>query len=405
MTSVLVSSLSLNKYIARPVTSQLILPFFKSSLSTQKNMKKTLPTVVCVHHLDDFSGSPRVLANVVEGLVERGWSVELWTNRQSEGFLKKLDVPQHLFDYTFHESKTRRLLALAGAQWAIFRGIWKYRNRDVIIYVNTLLPFAAAFAGWLMGKKVVYHLHEATVPFAPLRWVSKTIARLTADRALFVSSFLKGAMPLVGEQRARVVPNGLNREFWEKASVGFLEKKEKTERRDVLMLCSLKSYKGIPEFVRLARQMPDYRFQLVLNATWDEIRAFFADENLPENLVIFPRQSNVDSFYREADVVLNLSRPGAWVESFGMTIIEAMAYGIPVIGPETGGPAEIIAQGSNGFCVDSADTDTLANTIRNMTENDQKYTHFREFARLTASHYRAENMQQSIITALSNLAD
>ena len=37
--------------------------------------------IVCFHLLNDYSGSPKVLAMVLEGLLEKGYCVELVTSK------------------------------------------------------------------------------------------------------------------------------------------------------------------------------------------------------------------------------------------------------------------------------------------------------------------------------------
>src|SRR5215831_3245146 len=49
--------------------------------------------------------------------------------------------------------------------------------------------------------------------------------------------------------------------------------------------------------------------------------------------------------YSEYDALLFPSR---WAEPFGMTILEAMARGLPVIATDYGGPSEMISDGKNG---------------------------------------------------------
>ena len=44
----------------------------------------------------------------------------------------------------------------------------------------------------------------------------------------------------------------------------------------------------------------------------------------------------------KASVCLNLSQQPDWVETFGLTIWEALTQGTPVIVPDVGGPLEII---------------------------------------------------------------
>jgi L-malate glycosyltransferase len=361
--------------------------------------------IICVHHLDDFSGSPRVLANVMEGLKKEGWDLTLMTNRQSEGFLKQLDVPQLLFDYTFKSDKIKRLQALFMAEWAMFRHIWQFRNEKVLVYINTLLPFGAALGAWMTGQKVVYHFHEATVPFAPLRWLVKKTARLTATKGIFVSEYLQENTPLLPKKDTIVAYNGLSAEFWDKATAALPERQSKQSHRNILMLCSLKDYKGIPEYLALANEMPDYHFDLVVNAEQNELEDYFKTNKKPENLTAFAKQSDTDQFYRKADVVLNLSRPEGWVESFGMTLIEALAYGIPLIGPEIGGPTEIIEEGINGFCINGTNLQKLKESTQQLTHDAIKYAYYSTNARESALKFHSFNTQQKIYDLLVDVTE
>jgi L-malate glycosyltransferase len=375
------------------------------SISFSKNTTSPLPTIVFVHLLDDLSGSPRVLASVAEGLNERGWPVEIWTSKpQKTGFLSALPFKKHFFKYQFKENKWLRLGEFLKAQATIFRGLLQYRHQNVVIYVNTLLPFGAALAGWMMGKKVVWHLHEATVKPAPLRRFLHRTARLTASRAFFVSHFLKQEMELGADVSSVVIPNGLAEDFFETAKNSFHNRKRMPHAQpNCLMICSLKAYKGVHEFVKLAHAMPYHRFQLVLNADLEEIRAYFDWENLPSNLVIFPRQSDVHSFYHEADLVLNLSRPEGWIESFGMTLLEAMAYGLPVIAPLVGGQVEFIEPDVNGQLIDSADTNGLVRAVHKLTFSTEKWQFHSENAHKTADQMRASVMQNLIAENIEQL--
>ncbi|MBV9742517.1 MAG: glycosyltransferase [Acidobacteriia bacterium] len=52
-----------------------------------------------------------------------------------------------------------------------------------------------------------------------------------------------------------------------------------------------------------------------------------------------------------------------WVEAFGLTVIEALACGTPVIAYDQGGPSEIIEHGKSGFLVKANDVEAMADAV------------------------------------------
>jgi L-malate glycosyltransferase len=64
----------------------------------------------------------------------------------------------------------------------------------------------------------------------------------------------------------------------------------------------------------------------------------------------------MDSFYRGIDLYLNTSVH----EGIPMTILEAMAHGLPVVAPRVGGIREIVEEGVDGFLVDGRDPKAFA---------------------------------------------
>lgn len=82
------------------------------------------------------------------------------------------------------------------------------------------------------------------------------------------------------------------------------------------MLCSLREYKGVNEFVNLAYSLANNTFTLVLNASQKEINNYFNRQKLPNNIKIYPAQSDVHPFYQNSHLILNLSHPLKWVENF-----------------------------------------------------------------------------------------
>jgi UDP-glucose:tetrahydrobiopterin glucosyltransferase len=55
--------------------------------------------------------------------------------------------------------------------------------------------------------------------------------------------------------------------------------------------------------------------------------------------------------------------PHSWVETFGDSLIEAMACGTPVVAYKKGGPIEIIENGKSGFLVEPDNVDAMAKAV------------------------------------------
>jgi glycosyltransferase involved in cell wall biosynthesis len=56
--------------------------------------------------------------------------------------------------------------------------------------------------------------------------------------------------------------------------------------------------------------------------------------------------------------------PSIWYETQGMTIVESMAAGTPVIASRLGSRAEMIAEGRTGFLFESGNPDDIARAVR-----------------------------------------
>jgi len=355
--------------------------------------------IVCTHLYNDQSGSPLVLSTVIKGFLKRGFEVDVLTSMSSRGCLSDLQANYVDNGYKYLNNKYLRLLMFMCCQVKMFLKTLKYRNEEAVIYVNTLLPFGVALAGKMIGKKVIYHIHETSVKPASLKQFLKWVASITADEVIYVSEFLKNEEEIKGV-KGKVIYNALSKEFIEVANL--YQKSDNGQNRFVvLMLCSLKNYKGVFEYITLAKTLPQLTFELVLNAEFDEIEEFFKGVRLSQNLVVFPKQSNVHAFYQRADLVVNLSHPEKWVETFGMTLLEGMQYGIPSIAPPVGGPTEIVKEGYNGYQIDQREIGTLIRRIKNISSDSDLYHKLSVNAKKMAQQFSEEEMCGEVMAVVN----
>ncbi|MEP4147184.1 MAG: glycosyltransferase family 4 protein [Halioglobus sp.] len=328
---------------------------------------------VFIHLLNDYSGSPKVLSQVVSASRTAGYEVDLYTSSGESGFLSGLTDNHNFYFYRLFQNQYLTLVSYLFSQGLLFFKLLKYRNQDAVFYVNTLLPFGAALAGKVAGNIVYYHVHEISQKPPLLKRFLRFVVQHTADKVVFVSRSVEVSEAFPGIPH-RVVHNALPEELTQLASQNTYEWKS-DDIFSVLMICSLKPYKGVEEFLqiaRLCRASSDVKFTLVLNSDSAELQRYFSGMDVPPNVTLVPRQSDVIPFYRQASVLLNLSRVDEMVETFGLTIVEAMSFGVPVIVPPKGGPTEIVSDGVEGYLVSSYEVEEIARLILGLSEDEDK---------------------------------
>lgn len=358
--------------------------------------------IIFVHLLNDYSGSPKVLLQVIRAVQKNGYNIELYTGKSEDGFLSGLTNKHNFYFYKRFENKYLTLITFMLSQLSLFFKLLKYRNENVIIYVNTMLPFGAGLAGKLMGKPVYYHVHETYVRPAIFKRLLRTIIQISASKVIFVSEYLKNS-EIFSNMEQSVVCNALPKTLVEAAEESQYQYK-KDGTFNVLMICSLKDYKGVNEFLSIASvcgQEKDVTFTLVLNAEKSEIEMFFQSRKLPSNLVIIPRQQNVIPFYENSSLLLNLSRIDEAIETFGLTIIEAMSFGVPVIVPPVGGPAEIVRDEIEGYLISSYEIDKIANTIIALSRDEAKCIELSNNAKIRSADFEESVFEKNILEVIN----
>lgn len=348
--------------------------------------------LVFVSFLNDYSGSPNVLSVVIKGLIDKGYKAEIITNR-SEGFLS--NISNIYYNYVTYHWSDNRMLALFYfliAQLQLFFKVYSYKEKDVLFYINTITPIGAVWACKIFKKNYVYHVHENMAQRKSLYLLYRWTYRFCNIKTIFVSHYLKNTA--LNVKNSRVVYNSLDKDFLQEAEI--FEKSSCAMKNNILMISSLKIYKGVYEFVEIAKKMPKYNFILVLNTSEEQTEKFKLEAKIPNNIAVYPAQENVHPFYRKSRLLLQLSHPTLCVESFGLTILEAMSYGIPAIVPNIGGPIELVEDGVSGYTIDPLDQDSLILKIGILMENKMTYENFSRESLIKSKRFRSDKMINEI---------
>ena len=358
--------------------------------------------IVAFHLYNDFSGSPKVLKTILDGLLSEGYQVDLITSEG--GALDELcgrsGFRRIVCKYSFSNNQIITIFWFIIAQIKLFCISLRYiLSKDIVFYINTIMPVGAAVAAKLMQKEIIYHYHENASAkgffYQSLAYIMQKIANRIICVSEYQRSFLKRNYGIF------VVPNALPKEFTEKIVVDI---DKAFECRTVLMLSSLKIYKGTLEFIQLAQMNPSITFKLVINETEEIIKTFYEKYSvvLPDNLIWYSRQKDVTSFYNSAAMTLNLTDKNYAIETFGLTALESLTAGMPVIVPSVGGISEFIIDAYNGYKKDVQNLNDISELINLILSDKELYTNLANNALATASEYSVDNVLRQVKLILNN---
>ena len=158
-------------------------------------------------------------------------------------------------------------------------------------------------------------------------------------------------------------------------------------RHGYIYVGRLEEAKGIYELLEVWRQL-DIKFILTIIGVSFENVVFLEQKYKAPNIIFKGKRSSEYTISAIARAKY-LIQPSVLYETFGLTIIEAMAHGVPVIGFNIGTRAEFIENGVNGFL---CDRNSLKDTI-------EKSFNFSEYEALSKNSFlKAKEFDSEYIT-------
>jgi glycosyltransferase involved in cell wall biosynthesis len=119
------------------------------------------------------------------------------------------------------------------------------------------------------------------------------------------------------------------------------------------------------------RERPSVRFLIVgdevlpVDNHKDTVKKTIRELGLSRSVILAGYRQDIPQVLASLDVLVSSSLR----ESFGLTLVEAMAAGKPVVATRCGGPEEIVVHGETGFLVPPQDPEALANAILLLVNN------------------------------------
>ncbi|MFC1734519.1 glycosyltransferase [Candidatus Hydrogenedentota bacterium] len=206
-----------------------------------------------------------------------------------------------------------------------------------------------------LGMPYIVSLRGSDVPFYNPRFkildafLFASMSRRIWEEAKFVVANSTGlrelALATSPTQKIGVIPNGVDTDM-------FMPVENESQELRVICVSRLIKRKGVDTLIRAVAEMHDQPIRLMIVGTGNE------EENLKRPVSILGIEGKVEfkgyvphdelpALYQANDVFVLPSLN----EGMSNTVLEAMACGLPTVLTDTGGSAELLRDGGNGFLI------------------------------------------------------
>jgi glycosyltransferase involved in cell wall biosynthesis len=385
--------------------------------------------------IEDFypvmHGATTQLLQLAKRLTKRGSTVTVITRRVSKEHLRReekdgYDIVRVMPAIGMH--RLGKYLMIPPALFAL-RGL--RNNYDLIVVCDLkALGIPGIVAARCLGKRCIlraescgeldgsYALNEMTSPIAAFlvtralslrNWVLlRADAYLSISRPIYREFIACGVPP----DKIKTIPNGVDVTRFATASPArkaALRKSMNLPLHDLFVYTGrLAQGKGLQILLnvwqKLAGRRPDAHLLLVgsgqgyASSCEAELKQFVVQNHLLDRVTFTGSVDNVEDYLQAADFFVLPSQN----ESFGLSLLEGMACGLPCIATAVGGMAEIVDDGVDGRLVPYGDMDSLLEAMEQFLVEPEHAAAFGRAARLKVeAKYNLDEIAERYLTQLS----
>lgn len=312
---------------------------------------------LCTEVLYPLYGVERRVYEFAMRLPKYGIDVEVLTSTKSSYF-KRLKIIQ-VSHCTITNPPKRNYAFCLGYMFNLFRQLMR-RDYDLVHAEGHLSLIPCSLAAAMRKKPSIATIHDlylaewgsmykSAASFAGLPFELAS-AKMPYDRVLTVNSSLKAKMKntlKISEDKVQILHSGIDTDYIKSV-------KESTSDRSIAYIGRLVPQKNVDVLIKAYAALPkemQRAHQLKIIGEGSERPKL---EALTRSLGIEVKFTG--KIERHQDVLKELKKSSLFVlpsrrESFGITILEAMCCGVPVISTCTEGPSDHVMNGETGFLV------------------------------------------------------
>ena len=222
------------------------------------------------------------------------------------------------------------------------------------------------------GIRTVLTEHSSELYQEKIGFFHRRLMRQAYDNAnvlISVSEALKRRMQRYTSNEIRVIPNALAKDFYFEKSNAI----KKESAFTFLFIGHVIKTKGIEllitSFEVMQKACPNISLKIVGNGNLlNKMKAYVKERDLNVSFMGEVSHSEIPFICRQCDCFVLPSEK----ETFGVSYIEAMACGLPVIATKCGGPEEFVND-TNGMLIPVNDAEKLLWAMQEMYESKDEY--------------------------------
>ncbi|HCS93966.1 MAG TPA: glycosyltransferase family 4 protein [Bavariicoccus seileri] len=164
--------------------------------------------------------------------------------------------------------------------------------------------------------------------------------------------------------------------------------------------------KGIDLSLKIAKSLPgNWKLQIAGDGSSGErkeVEKMVSELEVEKKVDLLGplNQIQMDEFYKKCYLVISTSR---W-EGFGLTIVEAMFYGLPIVSFDNYGPREIIGKFDCGFLISPGNIEEFLTKINFLIDDTNLYEKYRKNAQARSVDFLPEHVQKKWYSLFSSLS-
>lgn len=293
-------------------------------------------------------------------------------------YYHEVEIPHYpLFEFHLYT------LALTGK----ILDVIKYENLD-IIHAHYAIPHAISgiLTKQIIGDsrvKLVTTLHGTDITLIGMEPAFNPIVKYSlenSDAITSVSKYLKDKtyQNFNIEKEISVVPNFIDTKLYKRNECKNVKKHLSSKDEIILMhISNFRQVKRVPDTILILKEILDAGLPAKLVLIGDgpernETERLARELNIIDNVKFLGKQNAFIELLSCADIFLLPSQS----ESFGLSALEAMACGVPVVASNIGGIPEVVVHGETGYLAELGDTKRMAKYVIDLVTNSKKWQIF-----------------------------